>query len=72
MQCNYYGQDILATALGLATYIATSNDDAAYLNYVGNLLMLTGQQIVTIASAQAYYCNPATNTDNKNKKPLIN
>lgn len=63
MQCNYFGQDIITSALGLSTYIASTTNDTALLNYIGSILMLAGQQIVTVAAAQEFYCEKNKSTE---------
>ena len=67
MNSSYYGQDILAAALALTTAIANSSNDLDYINFVGNLLMLSGQQIVTIASGMQLYC-----PENPEDEKLVN
>jgi len=56
MNCPYYGQDLLAAAVALTAAVVNSSDNLDYINFVGNLLMLSGQQIITLASGMQLYC----------------
>lgn len=62
MRCKYFGQDILAFSVGLASYICTQVQNIELLNLIGDLFMLVGQQIVTIAGAREYFCPQDSDT----------